>query len=312
MIKYCVGIDLGGTTTKIGIFKMDGNNIKKWQIPTNTRDEGHYILSDIIKSLKEHLHDLQIDQTEIKGIGMGIPGIVLEHGYVSAAVNLGWKNKKVTEELKQLINLPVSIINDANAAALGEMWMGSGKGYHNLVMITLGTGIGGGVVIDGKIVTGLFGAAGEIGHMPIVYDESLTCNCGRIGCLEQVASATGIVNEAKRMLKSTNVESSLKNSVEINAKMVCEAALAGDFVGIQVMERVGKFLGLAMASITSILDPEVFIIGGGVSKAGQFLLDMIRTHYQQQVLYLSKNTKIKLASLGNDAGIYGAAKVNLS
>ena len=308
MENYCIGVDLGGTSTKLGIINTNGKLIKKWQAPTNTREAGRFILQDIIDLIKTCLSYVDIDVTQLLGVGVGVPGIVLEGGFVKAAVNLGWKDKKVKGELAQALKLPVTVMNDANAAALGEMWQGSGKGYRNLVMITLGTGIGAGIIIDGKRISGSFGGAGELGHMPIVTDETQRCNCGRTGCLEQAASATGIVKEALRLLRTSEIESSLRNIPEINARTVCEAAKKGDLLSREVLKRAVKYLGLAMAVTSSVLDPELYIIGGGVSAAGQFLLDMVKRYYEEQVLYLSKATEVRLASLGNEAGIYGAAK----
>lgn len=311
-MRYCIGIDLGGTSVKYGIFEISGQLVDKWQIPTDTSESGRYILPEIANQLKRRIEQLKLDRTEIGGLGIGVPGLVTGNGQVSLAVNLGWTGVPVSQELSSLTGLPVKVTNDANAAALGEMWQGSGRGFRNLVMITLGTGIGGGVIIEEQVVQGLYGAAGEIGHIPVVYDETEVCGCGRYGCLEQVASATGIVRTARRLLSEPQQESSiLAGNQNISAHAVIEAAKAGDKLALNVMERAGKFLGAAMASITGVLDPEIYIIGGGVSKAGQFLLELIRRHYKEQVLALCRNTEIRLAELGNDAGIYGAARLVL-
>lgn len=309
MVNYCIGIDLGGTAIKFGLFGLAGQLLEKWQIPTDTSEEGKYILNNIAASLKEKLDKLQINISIVKGIGMGVPGLVTRDGYIMAAVNLGWINVSAAQELSELIGIPVKVSNDANAAALGEMWQGSGRGYKNLVMITLGTGIGGGVIIEEKIVSGMYGAAGEFGHIPVVYDETEYCRCGRKGCLEQVASAKGIVKEAKRLLKESTSFSILREKEHISSHLIYEAAKAGDMIAIQAVERAGKFLGMAMAMITGVLDPEIFIVGGGVSSAGQYLIDIINKYYKENVLYACRNTKITLAELGNDAGIYGAARM---
>ncbi len=312
MVKYCVGIDLGGTSVKFGLFDVSGMLYEQWQLPTDTSESGKNILPDIADSLRRRLGTSQIDRSEIKGIGIGIPGIVTGEGLVSAAVNLGWTNVEVTRELANLTGLPVKTMNDGNTAALGEMWQGSGKGYKNLVMITLGTGIGGGIIIDEQPVSGCFGAAGELGHMTVVNDETEYCRCGRKGCLEQAASATGIAREAKRLLSEHKYENSvLTANRNINARSVADAAKAGDRLACDVMERAGRFLGLAMAIITGVIDPEAYIIGGGVSMAGEFFLDMIQRHYRENVLFISQHTKIRLAGLGNAAGIYGAARLVL-
>lgn len=309
MAMHCIGIDLGGTTIKFGLFNLEGHLIDKWQTQTDTSEKGKYILRDIATSMKEKLDKLQINISILKGIGMGVPGLVTSDGVVTAAVNLGWTNVSVAQELAELMGIPVKVGNDANAAALGEMWQGSGRGHKNLVMITLGTGIGGGVIVEGKIVSGMCGAAGEFGHIPIVHDETEICRCGRKGCLEQAASAKGIVKEAKRLLEESTVTSLLRGMENISSHSIFEAAKAGDKIAVQAVERAGKFLGIAMATITGVLDPEIYIIGGGVSNAGQYLIDIIEKYYRKNVLYASKDTKITLAELGNDAGIYGAARM---
>jgi len=314
MAEYCIGIDIGATSIKMGLFETSGKLLNKWEIDTNKEDNGRYILSEIVSSLNHQLglqDELKIEHSNIKGIGIGIPGPVTGDGNVSASVNLGWVNVSVKDQLKQLIDIPVKVGNDANVATLGEMWQGSGKGYKNLVMITLGTGVGGGVVIDEKIVSGFYGAAGEFGHMPIIYDEVVRCNCGKCGCLEQAASATGIINEAKKRIERKDIKSILDKVENLTAYDIFEAAKAGDELANQVIDRAAKYLGIAMASITGVIDPEVFIIGGGVSGAGQILLDLVKKHYMENVLFLSKDTQIKLAALKNDAGIYGAARMVL-
>lgn len=309
MEKYSVGIDLGGTTTKFGIFDMDGNLHKRWRIPTDTSDAGRYILKNTANSLKEKLEQFQIMDSQVEGIGVGVPGLVTGDGNVTIAANLGWKNVHVAQELRELSGKPVIVSNDANVAALGEMWQGSAAGHKSLVMITIGTGIGGGVVIGGRIVNGLYGAGGEIGHMPIVHDETSRCGCGRIGCLEQAASATGMINAAKRYLDESNENSLLRDMEPITLPSIFEAAKAGDSISVRVISRAGRFLGLAMAAVTSVLDPEIYIIGGGVSKAGEYFLDIIKKYYKENVLHACKDTEIKFAELSNDAGIYGAARM---
>lgn len=312
MGKYCIGVDLGGTSTKMGLFTEAGKLITKWSISTEKSDHGSHILSDINASINNKISQSDIDKSDVIGIGIGVPGPVTAEGTVTVCVNLGWTNVPVAKDLSSMSGLKVRVENDANIAALGEMWQGSAKGYKSLVLITLGTGIGGGVIIEGKIVSGLYGAAGEFGHMPIVPDITEVCGCGRRGCLEQVSSATGIVKEAKRLLADTRMQSSDIPSIlykldNITARDVLEAAKVGDTLALQVTERAGHYLGKAMASITSVIDPQVYIIGGGLSGAGDFLIDLIKRHYEGNVLYVSKGTEIKLAYLGNDAGIYGAA-----
>lgn len=311
MSEYCIGIDLGGTAAKMGLFETTGQLLHKWNIKTDISDHGAHILPDIRASLKEELRHFSVDEAKVKGIGIGIPGPVIGDGIVSASVNLGWYQVHVKEQLSGLTGLPVKVANDANVATLGEMWQGSGKGYKNLVMITLGTGIGGGVIIGERIVSGLFGAAGEFGHMPIVQDEPDFCNCGRKGCLEQAASATGIVKEAKRRLEKKTEPSLLENRKDLTAKDVFDAAHEGDSLALGVIDRAARYLGIAMACVTGVVDPDVFLIGGGVAAAGKTLLEPLERYYRENVLFLSKETPIRLATLRNDAGIYGAARMVL-
>jgi glucokinase len=309
MKKYCIGIDLGGTTTKFGLFDLDGNLHQRWQISTDTSESGKYILENIMKSLKNTLLDSQVKDSQVEGIGIGVPGLATGDGHVTIAANLGWSNVKVADKLRELSGMPVLVSNDANVAAMGEMWKGSGKDHKNLVMITIGTGIGAGIIIDEQIVNGLFGGGGEIGHMPIVYDETTFCGCGRKGCLEQAASATGMIKTAKSYLRESKEESALTYIEPITLPAIFEAAKSGDPIATRVVERAGRFLGLALATITCVLDPEVYIIGGGVSKAGQYFLDIIKKHYKENVMNVCSETKIIAAKLGNDAGIYGAARM---
>lgn len=309
MKTYCVGVDLGGTTVKMGLFDLNGTLVTKWEIPTVKEEKGSRILPDIADSIQQTLYEYEIDLSEVSGVGIGIPGPVMPDGSVVACVNLGWSNIHVKNELEQLTGLEVQVANDANVAALGEMWQGSGKGYKNLVMITLGTGVGGGVVIDEKIVTGRFGAGGELGHMPIVTGLETPCGCGRVGCLEQASSATGVVREANRRLKDESIVTSLRNVGNITAKDVFDAAKEGDAFALEIVDYACKWLGTAMACISSVVDTDVFIIGGGLSKAGNLLCETTTKHYREQVLFMSKETDIRMAILGNDAGIYGAARM---
>ena len=229
---------------------------------------------------------------------------------VYRAVNLGWKTFNVKETLEALINLPVRAGNDANVAALGEMWMGGGKGYKDLVVVTLGTGVGGGIIVDGRMISGSTGAAGEIGHIHVDDTETDVCNCGNKGCLEQFASATGITRLANKKLASTDMDSVLRGG-EVSAKTVFDAVKARDPLAMEVAEQFGKYLGDALAAVAGVVNPEAFVIGGGVSKAGEVLIDYIRPHYEKSVFHGSREAKFALATLGNDAGIYGAAKLVL-
>ena len=313
MDQKCIGVDIGGTSVKLGLFQGDGTLLRKWEIPTRKENGGAYILEDIAASIRRQLSEEGLALSDLEGAGMGLPGPVLPDGHIEFCVNLGWKAGNPQETLSGLLDgLPVKSGNDANVAALGEMWQGGGKGYSDLVMITLGTGVGGGVIIGQKIVAGRHGLGGEIGHIHVRDEETEHCNCGGVGCLEQVASATGIAREARRKMAATDKDSLLRRAGDkVTAKDVLDAAKAGDELALEVMEVVGHYLGVALASASMIVDPEVFVIGGGVSKAGQFLLDMIEKHYEHFTPISENKAKIVLATLGNDAGIYGAARLIL-
>ena len=310
MKEYCFGIDIGGTTVKCGLFSVKGDILDKWEIPTRTENNGVNILPDVAAAIDAKIQEKGIARDAIAGVGLGIPGPVNEDGAVICAVNLHWGYVELEKELEKLTGLTVKAGNDANAAALGEMWKGGGAGYHNVVMVTLGTGVGGGIIVNGKIVTGTHGAGGEIGHIHVEDDETLSCNCGNQGCLEQYASATGVVRLANRMLAATDKASVLRNE-EVTAKAVFDAVKAGDELAMEVAEKFGKYLGTALAVIAGVVDPEVFVIGGGVSKAGKILLDYVEKYYKKYVFQGSRDCAFALAELGNDAGICGAAKLVL-
>ncbi len=307
MEKYVFGVDIGGTTVKIGLFSVEGELLDKWEITTRTDDGGAYILSDIAKSIDEKLEEKGIAKDEVKGIGMGVPGPVREDGTVIKCVNLGWGIFNAAEELSSLTGLPVKAGNDANMAALGEYWQGGGKDYNNVVMVTLGTGVGGGIILNGKMIAGVNGAGGEIGHMTIDLDESDVCNCGKKGCLEQYASATGIVRLANRALQASDKPSKLREVKYISAKEIFDAAKNGDNLALDLVEEHGRRLGYALANIACVIDPEVFVIGGGVSRAGDILLDATKKYFQEFAFHACKTTQFELARLGNDAGMYGGA-----
>lgn len=310
MKEYCFGIDIGGTTVKCGLFSVKGDILDKWEIPTRTENNGVNILPDVAAAIDAKVQEKGIARDTIAGVGLGIPGPVNEDGAVICAVNLHWGYVELEKEMEKLTGLTVKAGNDANVAALGEMWKGGGAGYHNVVMVTLGTGVGGGIIVNGKIVTGTHGAGGEIGHIHVEDDETLSCNCGNQGCLEQYASATGIVRLANRMLEATDKASVLRNE-EVTAKAVFDAVKAGDELAMEVAEKFGKYLGTALAVIAGVVDPEVFVIGGGVSKAGKILLDYVEKYYKKYVFQGSRDCAFALAELGNDAGICGAAKLVL-
>lgn len=311
MKKYAFGVDIGGTTCKIGFFDTSGELIDKWEIRTNTENRGAGILSDVALAVDNKLAQEGISKDEVQGIGIGVPGPVRSDGVVNTCVNLGWGIVNVEEELGTLTGLKIKVGNDANVAALGEMWQGGAKGCKDVIMVTLGTGVGGGVIVDGRIVAGFNGAGGEIGHMTVNPDEIEACNCGQYGCLEQYASATGIVRVAKRKLAKTAEETSLRKFERLSAKDVFDEAKAGDAVALDLVDEVCGILGAALSNIACVVNPEVIVIGGGVSKAGEILIDAIQKHYIETSFHACRNTRFALADLGNDAGMYGCVELLL-
>ena len=311
MANYCFGIDLGGTTVKMGLFNISGEVVDKWEIPTRKEDSGSKILPDIAKAVLDKLEEKKIEKSDVAGIGIGLPGPIENESVCHKAVNLGWKEDvQVKAEMEKLTGIETKAGNDANVAALGEMWKGGGQGFNSIVMVTLGTGVGGGIIIDGKILSGATGAGGEIGHLHINDEETEACGCGNLGCLEQYASATGIVRLANKRLAKDAAESVLRNE-EVSAKSIFDAVKAGDEVAKEIAVSYGDYLGKGMAIIGSVINPQAFVIGGGVSKAGEILFDYIVEPYKANVFHGSRDAKILLATLGNDAGIYGAAKLVL-
>lgn len=305
MKKYGFGVDIGGTTIKMGFFETDGKLLDKWEIKTNTANGGAEILSDIAKSIDNKLAQEGISKADVQGAGVGVPGPVRGAGIVNRCVNLGWGVVNVAEELGALTGLTVKVGNDANVAALGELWQGGAKGCTDAVMVTLGTGVGGGVIVDGKIVAGFHGAGGEIGHITVNPDEIEACNCGQYGCLEQYTSATGIVRMAKRKLAKTDEATALRNYDPLTAKDIFDEAKAGDTVAKDLVNELGLILGSALSNLAVVANPEVIVIGGGVSKAGAILIDTVAEHFKENAFYALKDTRFELATLGNDAGIYG-------
>lgn len=310
--KNIVGIDLGGTFTKFGLFDGEGTLKEKWQIRTRTENSGKWILPDIGVSVTERLRELGVPEESLAGIGIGVPGPVLKDGTVNRCINLGWGVVQVKEELQKASGISyIQVANDSNVAALGEMWKGAARNRNNVVMITLGTGVGGGILIDGKIVHGAFGAGGEIGHINISETETEACSCGNSGCLEQYASAPGIIRMAKKELTESRRNSVLRDLDFLTADEVMDAARNGDVIGNAVKEKVGKALGRALADVAAVVDPEIFVIGGGVANAGDVLMESVQRHYRQMVFHASRDTEFAFAQLGNDAGIYGAARLVL-
>lgn len=310
IMKYCYGVDIGGTTVKMGVFDAEGEILDKWEIVTNTADEGKQILPDVAASILEKTAEHRLEKGDILGIGAGVPAPVTEAGIVNGSANLGWNYKEVKKELEELTGMKAVIGNDANVAALGEMWKGGGAGEKNMVMVTLGTGVGGGVIIGGKMLVGEHGAGGELGHVCVNYEETDTCGCGNKGCLEQYASATGIVRLAKKKLEKEERATMLRKE-SVTAKDVFDAVKAGDAVAAEIAEEFGRYLGYGLANLAVIADPAVFVIGGGVSKAGEVLLPYIQKPFRERAFFSNKEIKFTLATLGNDAGICGAAKMVL-
>lgn len=304
----CFGVDVGGTSVKLGAFRAGGRLLEKWSIPTRTEDSGAHILEDICGQMEAYLLREGLSVHDVYGIGIGVPGAVTKDGLVLGCVNLGWGDRFIEKELSEMFyQVAVHAANDANIAALGEQAYGAGRGCEDMVMVTLGTGVGGGIILGGKILKGSNGGAGEIGHMPVVAHNQEHCSCGKTDCLELVASATGIVREAKKMIASGKYVTKLKETEELSAKTVLDLAQAGDEGAVYVANRVASILGTALADVASVVNPELFVIGGGVSKTGEWFLAPIRETYRKKAFTPLKNAKFTLAALGNDAGIYGAA-----
>ena len=310
-MKYGFGIDLGGTTVKIAYFDETGNMLSKWEIPTVTANGGSQILPDIAASVKGYLAEHSIPDSDILGLGIGVPGPVNAKGIVNKCINLGWGVFNISETLSSLTGFPVKAGNDANVAALGEFWKGGGQGCDNMVFVTLGTGVGGGIVVDGHLLHGSHGSGAEIGHMVLRSQETERCGCGKYGCVEQYCSATGIVRLAKRRLASSETPSTLRSLGTFAAKYVFDAGKAGDALALEVLNEFYQLMGEFLGSLCSVVDPEIVVLGGGVSKAGTMLLDGVEPWFHKYVFHAASDVKFSLASLGNDAGAYGAFKLAL-
>ena len=312
MTKYIYGIDIGGTTVKMGLFDEKGDMLEKWEIVTRKENNGENILPDIVKSIKEKNTEKSIETDDILGIGMGVPGPITEDGRVLKCANLGWGIFSVADEMSKLTGVEkVKVGNDANVAALGEQWRGGGRGFDNIVMVTLGTGVGGGIIMDGKILTGENGAAGEIGHITVNPKETLTCGCK--GCLEQYSSATGVIRMAKERLEASDKPSELRKFAadEIGGKEVFDAYKAGDELAAEAVNEFAIYLGMGLGNVASVVDTQAFVIGGGLSKNGPVVIDIVKEQYKKNVMFALKNTEFRLAELGNDAGMYGAVRMVL-
>ncbi|UQS83388.1 ROK family glucokinase [Bombilactobacillus thymidiniphilus] len=315
MSKKLLGIDLGGTTIKFAIVTTKGQITKQWSIKTNILDAGNCIIPDMIESITEHLKLERLTTTDFLGIGIGTPGSVnYKEGTVNNAFNLNWDHQvNIKTELEAQLKMPVLIENDANVAALGEQWQGAGENSSNMAFVTLGTGVGGGIIINDQIVHGIGGAAGEIGHM-IIDPQGYLCTCGKKGCLETIASARGIVHLSYDLAERYAASSALKDLIaegqDISAKNVLDLAKENDELALQILQIVSDNLGQALANISVTINPEYIIIGGGVSNAGTFLLDKVQQAYDKYVFAGVRNTtRLRLATLGNSAGVLGAASL---
>ncbi|UPM55674.1 ROK family glucokinase [Gottfriedia acidiceleris] len=312
MAKMIVGVDLGGTSIKLALLTNNGEFIDKWEVPTDKSDSGKHIPKTITIAIEEKLKQMDKTKEDIAGIGIGAPGSVrLEDGLIFAAVNLGWVNFPLKEILEKESGIPVIVDNDANIAAVGEMWKGAGNGAKDVVMVTLGTGVGGGVIVNGDVAHGISGSAGEIGHITVQLENGVLCNCGKRGCLETISSATGIARIANEKLQNTTKETVLKevsNDSPITAKDVFEAYATGDEVAEEIVNHVMRYLALVLAGVGNTLNPENIIIGGGVSNAGELLLKPLKKYFDEFAFTTVRDsTKLSIAKLGNDAGAIGAA-----
>ncbi len=312
MKEYAFGIDLGGTTAKIGLFTTSGALLEKWEVATDTSNAGEHILENLAAAVLGKMKEKSIQPEQVEGVGIGVPGPVLDSSIVPiVCANLGgWGERNVSAQLSGLLDgLKVLVGNDANVAALGEIWMGAAKGAKNAVMVTLGTGVGGGVVVNGKVIDGVHGAGGEIGHITVNRHETAVCGCGKRGCLEQYSSATGVVRCMKKLLDENPDTPCVLRGTEFAAKDVFDAARNGDALAAREVDEMSDTLGMALANIASTVDPEAFLVGGGVARAGDVLFAPLNKHFKEYAFKSCREIPIKQASLGNDAGIYGAVRL---
>lgn len=312
MKEYAFGIDLGGTTAKVGLFTTAGELLEKWEVPTDTSHSGEHILANLAAAVRGKMEEKSLSAQQVEGVGVGVPGPVLDSRIVPiVCANLGgWGNRNVAEDLSALLDgLPVLVGNDANVAALGEIWMGAARGCRNAVMVTLGTGVGGGVIVNGKVIDGVHGAGGEIGHITVNPHETAVCGCGKRGCLEQYSSATGVVRCMNKLLEEDPDTPCVLRGTDFAAKDVFDAARSGDVLAAREVDQMTATLGMALANIAAVVDPEMFLVGGGVARAGAVLFDPLVAHYRDTAFRSCRDIPIKAASLGNDAGIYGAVRL---
>ena len=310
-MRFGFGVDLGGTTVKIAYFDENGTMLTKWEIPTVTSGGGSQILPDIAASIRQFIAQKTINPADFIGVGIGVPGPVNGKCIVNKCVNLGWGVFNIAEDLSRLVGFPVKAGNDANVAALGEYWKGGGKDCDNMVFVTLGTGVGGGIVVEGNLLHGTHGSGAEIGHMVLNREETEHCGCGKCGCVEQYCSATGIVRLATRALAVSEDDSKLRRCNPLTCKDIFDCGRAGDPLATKILDQYYAYLGEFLADVCNVIDPEAVVLGGGVSKAGQMLLDGTRPYFDKYVFHAASGARFALASLGNDAGAYGAFKLAL-
>lgn len=311
MKPYAFGVDLGGNAIKIGLFQTTGNLVEKWTIPARLEDHGSHLLADVVDAIRAKMAERSLTWDVVEGVGMGVPGPVDQDGTVMRCVNLGWDILNVPQAVRELEPAieKLKVANDVNAATLGEMWQGGAQWNSSAVMVTLGVGIGSGIVVDNKVFVGSTGAAGEIGHMCVNPKETERCTCGNYGCLEQYCSDTGLVRTAQAVLEERPEEPSLLRDGEITPKAICQAAKKGDAAATEVLERFGQLMGQALTAVACTVNPQVFVIGGQMAQAGMAILKPIETYFRRYAFHAFRNTPFVLAELGEDAGIYGSVRM---
>jgi glucokinase len=310
--NYIVGVDLGGTSIKMAIVSDKGDILFQMSEPTQVEAGSDGIFNQINEMIDRCCSRISIHRLQLKGIGIGAPAFLnIKEGFVKEAVNLGWKSIPLKQQLEKITGLPVSIDNDANVAAIGEMWRGAGQGSTELLCITLGTGVGAGVIVKGNIYHGANDTAGEFGHTTVMPEGGSPCNCGKTGCLETISSATGlirIVTEAIKEGRSSVLKPSLDARGRLTAKLIADAANEGDELAVEMINKVGFYLGLALGNYAVAFNPGKIVVGGGLSHAGDIIFNPIRENYKKFALpHLTGEIDIVPAKLGNDAGVIGAA-----
>ena len=307
-----IGVDVGGTNLAIGIVNENGDLVNSKSHPTHLGGNVEIIVDDIVNMILQIINENEISIDNIKGIGIGIPGLYYPRNETVDCVNLYWEGVPLKKLVEDRLNKPVYIDNDASVAALAEFEVGSLKNSKNSVLLTIGTGLGGGIIINEKLYSGSNGVASEIGHI-VVGENFYDCNCGKNGCLETFVSSTAIIKYTKKLIEEREVNTSILSEVDnnldlINAKVIFECALKGDYIADLAVKRLARYLGIGIGNIINIIDPEIISLGGGVSRAGEYLLRLVRNEVDKNILFTNASySKITLAQLGNEAGIIGAA-----